>query len=163
MKFVNPLVWSVMHFGKICGKQHYNLQVLWQIVCGVIGYHPSLINLSSTTENSVFLVLQIVWEQISNVICFFHYLWEFLYKVINTSNTQKGGPTIKLSCLGGLLPKRRSGIIPRMVASLYRSIDQECVPNVQNCSSYCTEQHYFYHFRSSPVYLRLCQAQNRIF
>ena len=63
--------------------------------------------------------------------------------------TQKGGPTVKLPCLGGLLPQRRSGIIPRMVASLHRSIERERVPNVRTCGSSRTEQDYYRDFKSS--------------
>ena len=63
--------------------------------------------------------------------------------------TQKGGPTVKSPCLGGLLPQRRSGIIPRMVASLHRSIERERVPNVRTCGSSRTEQDYYRDFKSS--------------
>ena len=63
--------------------------------------------------------------------------------------TQKGGPTVKSPCLGGLLPQRHSGIIPRMVASHHRSIDRVRVPNVRTCGSSRTEQDYYRDFKSS--------------
>ena len=47
-----------------------------------------------------------------------------------------------------------SGIIPRMVALRHRPIDQAHVPNVPNCCSSRTEQHYYRNIRSSVYTVR---------